>query len=98
MSTTTSTPTSETPVARLLLEQATAFTQELLRVANDAPDGQVLRLAELFVVEKGRVFLQQALQQVLQAQADACEKKGRRHAPVLVDSVATIKDAPANKF
>lgn len=83
--------TPDATLQRLLAEQATAFTQELLRVANDAPDGQVLRLAELFVLEQGRTFLRNALQQVLQAQASACEKKGFRPVPVPVDSDATTK-------
>lgn len=97
MTPTTPTAPTEVPLERLLAEQAAAFTQELLRVANDAPDGQVLRLAELFVLEQGRTFLRQALQQVLQAQAPACEKKGLRPEPVLVASDATIKAEPPNK-
>lgn len=90
------TETPDTTVQRLLTEQAAAFAQELLRVANAAPDGQVLRLAELFVVEQGRLLLRNALQQVLQAQAHACEKKGPPHEPVHVVNDATTKAARRN--
>ena len=38
--------TSESPEQRLLLEQAKAFLAELHRVANAAPNGQMLRIAE----------------------------------------------------
>ena len=83
--------TAETPEQRLLLEQAQAFIAELHRVANAAPDGQVLRIAERFAVEQGREFLRSALAQVLQAQADAVEKKAPRPAPVPAASVATTR-------
>jgi hypothetical protein len=76
---------------RLILEQAQAFAQELLRIANDAPDGQVLRLAELFVLDRGRELLRFALANALQAQAGAVEKKGRRAAPVRAGVGATTK-------
>ena len=83
-------------VEQLILEQAKAFTQELLRVANAAPDGQVLRLAELFVLDRGREFLRSAMEKTLQAQAATLEKKGRRHVPVHVVSGVTTKGGPAN--
>lgn len=83
-------------VERLIVEQAQAFTQELWRVAQAAPDGQVLRLAELFVVEQGRELLRSALEKTLQAQAAALEKKGRPHGPVPVVSAATTKAGRVN--
>ena len=82
---------AEPAVQRLILEQAEAFAQELLRLANDAPDGQVLRLTELFVLEKGREFLRFALTKALQHQAVTVEKKGRRVGPVHAATVATTK-------
>ena len=81
-------------VQRLILEQAEAFAQELLSLASDAPDGQVLRLTELFVLEKGREFLRFALQNALQAQANAVEKKGHRVGPVHAVSGVTTKAPP----
>jgi hypothetical protein len=82
---------------RLILEQAQAFAQELLRIANDAPDGQVLRLAELFVLDRGRELLRFALANALQAQAAAVEKKGRRAGPVPAGVGATTKGTrPSN--
>ena len=82
---------------RLILEQAQAFAQELLRVANDAPDGQVLRLTELFVRDRGRELLRFALTNALQAQAARVEKKGPRAGPVPAVDGATTRDVrPSN--
>lgn len=89
--------TSESPEQRLLLEQAQAFIAELHRVANAAPDGQVLRIAERFAVEQGREFLRPALAQVLQAQAEAVEKKAPRPAPAPAAGDATTKVLPHNR-
>lgn len=91
MSIVTTPSVEEISLERLLAEQATVFSHELLRVANDAPDGQVLRLAELFVLEQGRAFLRNALQQVLQSQATSCEKKTGQPAPVNAENVGIIK-------
>ena len=85
---------AETPEQRLILEQAKAFIAELRRVADAAPDGQVLRIAERFAVEQGREFLRSALAQVLQAQADAVEKKAPRFAPAPAADDATTKALP----
>jgi hypothetical protein len=88
--------TSETLEDRLLLEQARAFIAELHRVADAAPDGQVLRIAERFTVEKGREFLRCALAQVLQSQANAVEKKVPPPAPVPAATVGTTRAARPN--
>jgi hypothetical protein len=94
----TTTPNPDTSCAeRLILEQAQAFARELLRVANDAPDGQVRRLAELFVMDRGRELLRVALANARQAQAARVEKKGRRAGPVpAVDGATTKGTRPSN--
>ena len=63
------------PTERLLVEQALAFARELRKTASASPDGRVLRNAESFCVVQGREFLRTALATVLQAEADAVEKK-----------------------
>ena len=75
------------PTERLLVEQALAFARELRATATNSLDGQVLRNAEGFCLNQGREFLRTALTTVVQAQADAVEKKGRRpaSAPAVLD-------------
>jgi hypothetical protein len=87
--------TAENATEALILEQALAYTRQLSRTATEAADGQVLRLAEACVLEQGRELLRQSLQIVLQAQAEAVEKKGRPPAPVAAECVATTKAAPS---
>ncbi|MGH9508290.1 MAG: hypothetical protein ACRD13_15325 [Terriglobales bacterium] len=88
---------AENPTEALLLEQALVFARQLTRVANDAPDGHVLALAEKCILSQGRAFLQQALQTVLQAQAPEVEKKGRPFDAVPADNDATTKASRGNK-
>lgn len=88
--------TSASAAERLILEQAHAFAQELLRVAHDAPDGQVLKLAELFVLDRGRELLRSSLTHALQAQAEAVEKKGRPLVTVPAGTDATTRAPPRN--
>jgi hypothetical protein len=89
--------TAQNPTEALILEQALAFARQLTRVADGAPDGQVLALAERCVLSQGREFLRQSLATVLQAQAEQVEKKGHRFAPVAADSAATTKANRRNK-
>jgi hypothetical protein len=88
---------AENPTEALVIEQALVFTRQLTRIANDAPNGQVLGLAEKCVLSQGRDFLRQALQTVLQAQATEVEKKGRPSGAVAVGSAATTKASRRNK-
>jgi len=57
-------------------EQAIAMARELKQLADAAPDGHVLAVAEAAAVERGRRFTRDRLQDVLNTQADALEKKG----------------------
>jgi hypothetical protein len=83
--------TAENATEALILEQALAYARQLQRTAAEAPDGQVLRSAEAFVLEQGRDLLRCSLEITLQAQADAVEKKGRRAEPVTAANVASTK-------
>ena len=83
------------PTERLLVEQALAFARELRKSAS--PDGRVLRNAESFCVVQGREFLRTALATVLQAEADAVEKKGSRPDAAPAGPAATTKVATTAK-
>jgi len=71
----------ETPLQRLLVEQALAFAKELERAADDAPDGLVLDRCERVALTSGREFLRKALADTLEAQAALGEAKKGRIAP-----------------
>jgi hypothetical protein len=88
---------AENPTEALLLEQALVFARQLTRIANHAPDGQVLGLAEKCVLAQGRDFLRQALQTVLQAQATDVEKKESLSDAVAVGIDVTTKASRRNK-
>lgn len=89
--------TAEKATEALILEQALAYARQLSRTATEAADGQVLRLAEAFVLDRGRELLRQSLEITLQAQADAVEKKGRPTAPVARAIAATTKGSRTTK-
>jgi hypothetical protein len=55
--------------------QALAMVRELRRLADAAPDGQVLAAVETAAVDGGRRFTRDRLQDVLNAQARDLEKK-----------------------
>ncbi len=67
----------ENDVEALVVEQALAMTRELMRTCKLAPNGEVLHLAEMVAVEKGRELTRKSLEAVLNAQAGEVEKKGR---------------------
>jgi len=72
---------ASTDLEALLVEQALAMARELQAVADAAPDGQVLAVAELAAVRSGRELTRRALEAALQAQAEPAEKKGLPAAP-----------------
>jgi hypothetical protein len=91
------TPILQDPVEALLMEQALAFIRELRATADAAPDGQVLAQAERVAVDQGRELIRQTLQTVLQAQAEAVEKKGFRRGAVTAGRDATTKASRPQK-
>ncbi len=74
----TATLDAMTPLQRLIVERALALAKELEATAGSAPHGQIIDRCETLLLGNGREFLRQALEDTLQAQADALEKKGRR--------------------
>ena len=58
------------------VEQALAMARELRKLADAAPDGRVLAVAEKAAVDLGRRFTRARLQDILNAQAGGLEKKG----------------------
>ena len=70
------------PLEALVVEQALAMVREMKHVADAAPDGQVLDLAETVAVAQGRELTRKSLEAVLNDQAQEVEKKGRRAGPV----------------
>jgi len=60
---------------------AAAFAGEMHRLAQSAPDGHVLHLAEALALDQGRRLLRQTLQAAVQARVDAAEHKGGPPAP-----------------
>jgi hypothetical protein len=57
-------------------EQAIAMARELRKLADAAPDGCVVAVVEMAALERGRRFTRERLEDVLNAQATALEKKG----------------------
>jgi hypothetical protein len=62
----------------LIVEQALAMYREMRNAAAAAPDGHVLAVAESLAMVRGRELTRKSLQSVLQEEAQASEKKGRR--------------------
>ena len=76
-------PTDPPPPAleTLLVEQARLLARQLQQIADDAPDGHVLAAVEAAAVPAARALARTAVEALLQRQAAAAEKKGRRAAP-----------------
>ena len=75
----------------MLVEQALAMAGELQAVADAAPDGQVLAVAEIAAVHSGRELTRRALEAALQAQAAPAEKKGLSAAPAPAADAASSR-------
>lgn len=73
--------TVENPTEALVVEHALAMARELKIQADAAPDGQVFEIVEALTISEGRKFLGQTLENILQSQADAVEKKTRQGEP-----------------
>jgi hypothetical protein len=77
------------------VEQALAMARELKQVADAAPDGQVLAAVERLALDRGRRFIRDRLQDALNAQAAALEKKGGAAGPVRAAGRAATKAGPS---
>ncbi len=62
-------------------EQAIAMVRELKALADATPDGKVLAVVERQAVDRGRRFIRDRLQDVLNAQAAGLEQKGGADGP-----------------
>ena len=80
-----------TELESILVEQALAMARELERVADAAPDGQVLAIAELAAVRSGRELTRLALEAALQGQSAPAEQKGPPVAPAPVAARASSR-------
>jgi hypothetical protein len=79
------------PVEALIVEQALALVRELKQSCQAAPHGQVLAQAEVVALARGRELTRLALEAVLNQQAQAVEKKGRRDGPAPAEVPANTK-------
>jgi hypothetical protein len=73
-----------TPLQRLIVERALALAKELEATAGSAPTGQVIDRCESLLLGAGRDFLRRALEDTLQTQVEALEKKARPAGPAPV--------------
>jgi hypothetical protein len=69
-----------------ILRRALAFAEEMEQLALQTPDGAVFDACEQAVLDKGRQFQVQLLQEAVTRRIEAAEKKGRRSASVLADT------------
>jgi hypothetical protein len=77
------------------VEQALAMVRELDRMADDAADGHVIAQVEQAALDRGRRFTRDRLQDVLNRQADALEKKGGAAGSAPVAGRGAIKAGPS---
>jgi hypothetical protein len=80
-----------TPLQRLIVERALALAKELEATAGSAPAGQIIDRCETLLLGNGREFLRRALEDTIQAQVDALEKKGRPAGPAPVARPAATR-------
>jgi len=66
------------------MEPARAMVRELVQLAEAAPDGRVPAAVGRVTVDRGRRFISDRLQDVLNAQADGLEEKGGAPGPAPV--------------
>jgi hypothetical protein len=76
-------------------EQGAAMARELKRLADSAPDGQVLGVVEPCAVEQGRQFMCDRLRDALTSQAADLEKKEGADGSASAAGLARATAAPA---
>ena len=75
----------EIPAGReALVRQVLALADEFEQLALSAPEGSVLEVCELAVLQRGRQLNADMLAQAVARRIEAAEKKGRRSAGVAV--------------
>lgn len=76
------------------VEQALAMVRELDRLADEAEDGHVIAQVEQVALDQGRRFIRERLQDVLNRQAEALEKKGGADGIVPAVGLDAIRGEP----
>jgi hypothetical protein len=77
------------------VEQALAMVRELDRLADEAEDGHVIAQVEMVALDRGRRFTRERLQDVLNRQAQALEKKGGADGSAPAAGPDAIKGGPS---
>lgn len=85
---------AEDEVEAAAMEQARAMVRELKRLADATPDGHVLAVVEEATLDRGRRFVRERLQDVLNAQAAGLEKKGGAGGPAPVAGHGVTRGGP----
>jgi hypothetical protein len=85
---------AEDEVEAAAMEQARAMVRELKQLADATPDGHVLAVVEEATLDRGRRFVRERLQDVLNAQAAGLEKKGGAGGPVPVAGHGATRGGP----
>ena len=80
----------ENATEALIVEQALAMARDLKRVADAAPDGRVLAIAEQAAVRQGLELTRKSLEAVLNAQGAELEKKLRPAARAAAEAADAI--------
>ena len=75
---------AEDEVEAIAIEQALVMVRELKQLADATADGHILAVVERAAVDRGRRFIRDRLQDVLNAQTVDLEKKGGADGFVLV--------------
>ena len=66
----------ETDSERLLIEAAFAYVSTMRNAAMTAPAGSILRVCEEIAVGKGKEFLRDSLEEVVNGRIEQLDKKG----------------------
>src|SRR5258708_10041889 len=88
---------AEDEIEAAAMEQARAMVRELRQLADATLDGHVLAVVEQATVERGRRFLRDRLQDVLNAQAADLEKKGGAAGPAPAAGAAGAPARPSGR-
>jgi acyl-CoA reductase-like NAD-dependent aldehyde dehydrogenase len=86
---------AEDEVEAAAMEQARAMVRQLKQLADATPDGHVLAVVEEAAVDRGRRFVRDRLQDVLNAQAAGLEKKGGADGVAPVAGHDVTRDGPS---
>jgi hypothetical protein len=78
---------------KLFLEQAAAYYDEMKIVADKAPHGKIIALAEKFAVEQGRELIRSSLESIVDERKNEIESDQKKTARnVLAAELSAIAD------